>query len=139
MALRIASRTASWAAPTVVLSASPRELWPPHTALKHQGLLYHWARKDMRVLWHADSEHVRLVRRGRRLPHEVEQLLVVRDRAADAVVQRRVAQARRVGEPLPDAPELAGRHPLRLAARSAVVRVGRGPRGTTPTGRVARS
>ena len=39
----------------VLAYEKPRELWPPHTAMEHQGLLYHWARKDMRVLWHADD------------------------------------------------------------------------------------
>jgi hypothetical protein len=39
----------------VLAYEKPRELWPPHEALQHQGLLYHWARKDLRVLWHADD------------------------------------------------------------------------------------
>ena len=39
----------------VLAYEKPRELWPPQMALQHQGLLYHWARKDMRVLWHADD------------------------------------------------------------------------------------
>jgi hypothetical protein len=39
----------------VLAYETPRELWPPHTAYEHQGLLFHWARKDMRVLWHADD------------------------------------------------------------------------------------
>jgi hypothetical protein len=39
----------------VLAYEKPRDLWPPGQALMHQGLLFHWARKDMRVLWHADD------------------------------------------------------------------------------------
>ena len=42
----------------VLAHEEPPELWPPGRALNHQGLLFHWTRKDMRVLWHADDYYL---------------------------------------------------------------------------------
>jgi hypothetical protein len=39
----------------VLAYEKPRELWPAGQALMHQGLLFRWGGKNMRVLWHADD------------------------------------------------------------------------------------
>ena len=59
----------------VLTSDTPRETWEPFHGNYHQGLIFHSARKDMRLLWHADdfyqattlSPHFPIDERGRAL------------------------------------------------------------------------